>query len=54
MYLAVTILMDVPKKRAALYTAVTVLASGTIIVIIDPVFIQIGNYLVRHWWPNLA
>jgi hypothetical protein len=54
MYLAVTILMDIPKKRAAWYTVVTLLASGTIIVVIDSVFIQIGNYLVKHWWRNLA
>jgi hypothetical protein len=54
MYLAVTILMEIPKKKAVWYTAVTVLASGIIIGIIDPVFIQLGNYLVRRWWPDLA
>ena len=54
MYLAVTILMDIPKKRAAWYTVVTVLASGTMIVVIDSVFMQIGNYLVMYWWRNLA
>jgi hypothetical protein len=54
MYLAVTILMDIPKKRAAWYTAVTVFASGAIIVVIDSVFMQIGHYLEKHWWRSLV
>jgi len=54
MYLAVTILMDIPKKKAALYTVITVLASGTIIVVINSMFIELGNSLVKRWWPHLT
>jgi hypothetical protein len=50
MYMAVIILMDIPKQRAAWYTVVTLLASGAIIIAIDSVFIQTGNYLVKQLW----
>jgi magnesium-transporting ATPase (P-type) len=52
MYIGVVILVDVPKKKAALYTLVTVVASGAIIVALDSVLTQAGNYLVKQLWRN--
>ncbi len=52
MYLAVVILMDVPKKRAVWYTVATIFASGTLIVILDSSLITVGDYVVKQLWKH--
>ena len=50
MYLAVVILMDMPKKKAVWYTAATIFASGTVIIILDSSLISVGDYLIKQFW----
>jgi hypothetical protein len=54
MYLAIVILMEIPRKKAALYASATIFASGTMIVILDSSLITVGDYLVKLLWKYMA